>query len=98
MQSTNGMVDKSLEIIENLFFHFGTIELQLQVHVIEDPAYDILLRRPFDVLTELSIKNYRNKDQAITITDPNDWSRIATMQTHLCRPSRFHAQKHQEGF
>ena len=62
MQSANRTVDKSLGIIKNLSFHFGTIELQLQVHVIKDPAYDILLGRPFDVLTESSIKNYQNED------------------------------------
>ena len=62
MQSANGTVDHSLGIIKNLVFRFGTIELQLQVHVIEDPAYNILLGHPFDVLTESSIKNYRNED------------------------------------
>jgi len=82
MQSANGTVDHLLGIIENLAFCFRTIELQLQVHVIEDPAYDILLGRPFDVLTESSIKNYRNEDQTITITDPNDPSGVTTMQTH----------------
>jgi len=98
MQSANGTVDHSLGIIENLVFHFGTIELQLQVHIIEDPTYDILLGHPFDVLTESSIKNYCNKNQTITITDPNNPSRVATMQTHPRRPPRFHAQKRQEGF
>jgi hypothetical protein len=98
MQSANGTVDRSLGIIENLSFRFGTIELQLQVHVIEDPAYDILLGRPFDVLTESSIKNYRNEDQTITITDPNDSKRVASMQTHPRSPPRHHAQKRREGF
>ena len=32
-------------------------------------------------------------DQTITITDPNDLSHVATMQTHPRGPSRFHAQK-----
>jgi hypothetical protein len=98
MQSANGTVDRSLGIVENLSFRFGTIELQLQVHVIDDPAYDILLGRPFDVLTESSIKNFRNEDQTITITDPNDSRRIATMQTHPRGPPKFHAQKRREGF
>ena len=98
MQSANGTVDRSLGIVENLTFRFGTIELLLQVHVIEDPAYDILLGRPFDVLTESSIKNFRNEDQTITITDPNDSRRVATMQTHPRGPPKFHAQKRREGF
>ena len=98
MQSANGMVNCSLGIIENLVFRFGTIELQLQFHVIEDPTYDILLGRPFDILTESSIKNYCKEDQTIIITDPNNPSCVATMQTHPRGPSRFHAQKHREGF
>ena len=93
MQSTNGTVDRSLGIIKNLAFHFRMIELQLQVHIIKDSAYDILLGCPFDVLPESSIKNYRNEDQTITIMDPNDPSRVATMRAHPCRPPRFHAQK-----
>jgi hypothetical protein len=98
MQSANSTVDRSLGIVENLSFRFGTIELQLQVHVIDDPAYDILLGRPFDVLTKSSIKNFRNEDQMITISDPNDSSRVATMQTHARGLPKFHAQKRREGF
>jgi hypothetical protein len=98
MQSANGTVDRSLGIVENLSFRFGTIELQLQVHVIDDPAYDILLGRPFDVLTESSVKNFRNEDQTITITDPNKPRHVATMQTHPRGPPTFHASKKREGF
>jgi hypothetical protein len=43
----------------------------LQVHVLRQPAYDILLGRPFDVLTESVVVNYSNKNQTITILDPN---------------------------
>jgi len=82
MQSANGTIDRSLGIVENLSFRFGTIELQLQVHVIEDPVYDILLGRPFDIITKSAVKNFHNEDQTITITDPNDPHRIATIETH----------------
>ena len=82
MQSANGTIDCSLGIVENLSFHFGTIELQLQVYVIEDSTYDILLSHFFNVINELAVKNSRNEDQTVTITDPNNPHRIATMQTH----------------
>jgi hypothetical protein len=98
MQSANGSVDRSLGIVENLSFRFGTIEVQLQVHVINDPAYDILLGRPFDVVTESIIKNFRNEDQQITITDPNNARHVATMQTHPRGPPRIHGEKKREGF
>ena len=98
MQSANGTVDRSLGIVENLSFRVGTIEIHLQVHVIEEPAYDILLGRPFDVLTESIIRNSRNEDQTITITDPNNPNRVATLQTQPRGPPRFCSIKKREGF
>ena len=60
----------------------------VQFHVICNPTYDILLGRPFDVLLESIVCNYKNEDQTITIHDPNS-GRTATVPTfargtHLC--------------
>ena len=71
MESANGSFDWSLGLARNIPFLIGTITLYLQVHVIRSPSYEILLGRPFDVLTESVIRNYQNEDQTITITDPN---------------------------
>lgn len=71
MESANGSFDWSLGLARNVPFLIGTITLYLQVHVIRSPSYEILLGRPFDVLTESIIRNYTNEDQTITITDPN---------------------------
>ena len=71
MESANGTFDWSLGLARNIPFLIGTITLYLQVHVIRSPSYQILLGRPFDVLTESVIRNYTNEDQTITITDPN---------------------------
>jgi hypothetical protein len=71
MESANGSFDWSLGLARNIPFLVGTITLYLQVHVIRSPSYEILLGRPFDVLTESIIRNYTNEDQTITITDPN---------------------------
>ena len=49
----------------------GDIMLYVQIHIIRSPAYDILLGRPFDVLTESVVRNFTNEDQTITIFDPN---------------------------
>ena len=64
-----------------------TITLYLQMHVIRDPAYDILLGRLFDVLTESVVRNFRNEDQTITIKDPNNGTiiTILTMLRSLAR-------------
>jgi len=71
MQSANGTTDWSLGLARNVPFTIGTITLYLQVHIIHAPAYDILLGRPFEILTEMVTRNFANGDQTITITDPN---------------------------
>jgi hypothetical protein len=71
MQSANGEVDQSLGLAHNVPCKINSITLYLQIHIIRSPAYDILLGRPFDVLTESTVKNFPNEDQTITIIDPN---------------------------
>jgi hypothetical protein len=80
MESTNGGIDRSLGLARNIPCHFGDITLYLQIHVIWEPAYDILIGRPFDVLTTSVVKNFANEDQTITISNPNS-GRIATIPT-----------------
>ncbi|KZT20185.1 hypothetical protein NEOLEDRAFT_1182711 [Neolentinus lepideus HHB14362 ss-1] len=55
MQSANKTVDLTLGLACNVPFQAGSITLYLQMHVVCDPAYDILLGRPFDVLTHLML-------------------------------------------
>ncbi|EED77584.1 predicted protein, partial [Postia placenta Mad-698-R] len=71
MQSANGEVDRSLGLIRNVPFRIGEIVLYLQAHVIRNTAYDILLGRPFDVLTQSVVKNFADENQTITILCPN---------------------------
>ena len=52
----------------------------MQVHILRAPAYDILLGRPFNVLTQSIIRNYADENQTITIIDPNT-GRRATVPT-----------------
>ena len=71
MQSANGEVDRSLGLARNVPIQIGDITLYVQIHVIRNPAYDILLGRPFDILTESVVRNFANEDQTITIRNPN---------------------------
>ena len=52
MMSANGGVDQSLGLARNVPFVVGDITVYLQVHILRNPAYDILLGWPFDVLTQ----------------------------------------------
>ncbi|KAF9800393.1 hypothetical protein IEO21_10373 [Rhodonia placenta] len=67
MQLANGEVDRSLGLIRNVPFRIGEIVLYLQAHVIRNTAYDILLGRPFNVLTQSVVKNFADENQTITI-------------------------------
>ena len=76
----NGGIDQSLGLAKNVPFQIGDITLYLQVHVLRQPTYDILLGRPFNVLTKSVVCNYSNENQTITILDPNS-SKKATVPT-----------------
>jgi hypothetical protein len=79
MQLANGEVNQSPGLARNIPMQIGNITLY--VHIIRNPAYDILLSRPFDVLTESVIQNYANEDQTITILNPNSgqWATLPTL-------------------
>jgi hypothetical protein len=101
LQSANGSRNKSLGLVENLELKIGSMKLHVQAHVIRNPAYDILLGRPFDILTALHIKNYRNKLQTITITNPNS-GKMVSIPTVPCSQPCFKSPPpediHQESF
>lgn len=80
MQSANGDIDQTLGLARNVPFRVGDITVYLQVHVVRHAAYDILMGRPFDVLTASIVRNYNNADQTITIHCPNS-GRISTVPT-----------------
>lgn len=81
MQSANGQISRTCGLAKNVPFSFGEITVYLQVHVVENPPYQILLGRPFDVLTESRVVNAAEGPQMIVITDPNTKHRI-TLPTY----------------
>ncbi|KAH8795237.1 hypothetical protein DL96DRAFT_1480819 [Flagelloscypha sp. PMI_526] len=72
MQSANGTIDRSLGLATNVPFSFGNVTLYLQVHVVKDPPFDVLLGRPFDRVCESEVKTFPDGSQTVTITDPNN--------------------------
>ena len=88
LQSANKALDLSLGLAHNVPFEFGDITVYMQVHIIREAAYDVLLGRPFDVNTTSIVQNFANEEQTITIHDPNS-SRIATVPTQPRGLKRF---------
>ena len=80
MQSANREVDETLGLARNVPILVRDITLYVQFHIVRNPAYDILLSRPFDILVKSIVRNYSNEDQTITIHNPNS-GRIATVPT-----------------
>lgn len=81
MQSANKQVESTEGLARNVPFRFDDLTLYLQVHVMSNPAYRVLLGRPFEVLTEQVTQNFRDGTQLITIADPNS-DRKSTMTTY----------------
>jgi hypothetical protein len=71
MQDSHGGLGKTEGLARNVPFKFGEITLYLQLHVQDRAPYMLLMGRPFDVLTESSLKTFANGDAELTITCPN---------------------------
>jgi hypothetical protein len=71
MQSANGQLKPTLGVCRNVPFEFGEITVYLQLHVVEKAPFQVLLGRPFDVLTESVVQNFPDGDQWVTVTCPN---------------------------
>lgn len=70
MESANRTLEKTLGLARNVPLNFGHIVVYLQVHIIKQPAYKVLLGRPFDSVTESLVKNERDGSQVLVLTDP----------------------------
>ncbi len=71
MESANRGVEKLLGLVKNVDFLFGEVTVYLPVHVLANPAYNLLLGRPFNTLTSSKVKNSSDSDQTMILTDSN---------------------------
>src|ERR1700678_3163841 len=98
MVSANRNINQSLGLARNVPFQVGSITFYLQVHIIQSPAYDVLLGRPFDILSESIVRNFNNQDQTITISDPNTGRRatVPTLNRTLKNKHNTRSQKEED--
>jgi hypothetical protein len=73
MEAANSTITKTHGHLRNIRFTFNDIDIYLQVYVMPNASYDILLGRPFYALMECTTKDFANRDQHLTVTDPNTW-------------------------
>ncbi|KAJ3846388.1 hypothetical protein EV368DRAFT_89107 [Lentinula lateritia] len=88
LQSANGNTDWSMGLAKDVPFRFGDVIAFLQVQVVDSPAYDFILGRPFEILMQASYKNFLSGDQHLTLTDPNTY-KSTTIPTVPREPPRF---------
>lgn len=96
MKSANGAIDNTIGVVRDLAFNFGGIMLYMQAHVVKDAPYDILMGRPFDVLSQSQIQNFRNEETHITIHDPNVPGQVRKLPTRPRSEPRFSLIKDEE--
>ena len=97
MQSANKTVEQTLGLAKNVPFIFGNVTVYLQVHVITDPAYKVLLGRPFDVLTESVVHNFKDGGQTVLVTDPNTRKRCVLPTYERGKPPNILQSTPEEG-
>jgi hypothetical protein len=81
LQSANRTMTKTLGLAKNVRFDFDGVMAFLQVHIMRNPAYTVLLGRPFDVTMSSIIRNSIDGDQTVTLHDPNTRKQV-TLETY----------------
>lgn len=71
MEAANKTKTSTMGLLQNLRMTFGPVELMLQVQVVENAPFDILLGRPFQALASCTTKDFPTGEQYITLKDPN---------------------------
>ncbi|KAJ2936406.1 hypothetical protein H1R20_g690, partial [Candolleomyces eurysporus] len=71
MEAANSSKNRTRGLLPNLKVSVGHCNFYLQVQVIDDASYDMLLGRPFHTLSQALVKHFRNGDALITLVDPN---------------------------
>jgi len=81
MESASNHINRTLGVARNVAFEVGGLKLFLQVHVLEDPPYRVLLGKPFETLGATTLQTSEDGSAEIVIKDPNT-KRIAVVPTY----------------
>ena len=76
MESANKSRDETMGLLQDLKITIGGYDFYLQVQVVRDAPYEMLLGRPFFTLTSASHKHFDCGDSRLTLFDPNTGNKI----------------------
>lgn len=85
MESANNSRNATLGVVQNVRVEFGPIALHLQVQIVDNAPFEVLLGLPFYCLANVVSEHFQNGDANITLRDPNTHVR-ATFPTHTRLP------------
>ena len=80
MVATDHSRSSTLGTLENVLLKFGDIELYIQVQVVEDAPFDILLGQLFFAVAGARTSHSTSGEQLITLKDLNSGS-VVTLAT-----------------
>jgi len=98
MESANRSVETTLGLARNIPVSCGAITVYLQIHIMSNPAYKVLMGRPFDIVTESLVKNEKDGSQTLTLTDPNTGERCVVPTYERGKPPEILKRPVKEGF
>lgn len=81
MESASGHLESTLGLARNVQFSIAGINVFLQVHILENPPYKILLGRPFEAFTTCVARTGIDGSTELTLTDPNS-KKVAIVPTY----------------
>ena len=70
VEATNSSKSSTLGAIPNVSMTIGDLELAVYVHIVEEAPFEVLLGRPFFVLTKCETKDTEDGGQVLRLTDP----------------------------
>jgi hypothetical protein len=71
MESANKTRNETMGLLQDLKISIGGYDFYLQVQVVKDTPYEMLLGRPFFTLTQATHKHFDNRESCLTLFDPN---------------------------
>lgn len=81
MESANQSTNDTKGLLADLPITIGTCTFYVQVQVVENASYEMLIGRPFHVLCQASMRHFSNGDAHLTLVDPNTQA-VITIPTH----------------
>ena len=71
LEAANKSKEDTLGVIENVRLKLGSMEFRLQIQVVGDAPFDLLLGHPFFALASCVTRDKISGEQSVALTDPN---------------------------